>query len=91
MMTSAYLNYVKSLVGLFGIYILWILIHYVSAHLYVKFCVPVTLFGFFGSPFIATLPQCVALRWIIYNGGMNIINMWGIAGSYIVNKLLPSI
>ena len=36
----------------FGIYIVWVGIHYIAAHLYVYWCVPATLVGIFMSPFI---------------------------------------
>ena len=64
------------LYGISGSFILWIVIHYAAANLYPHFCAETTLFGFIKSIFVANTPHCVALRWVIYNGG-NIINaMW---------------
>lgn len=41
-----------------GIYLLWICLHYFSAHLYIKFCVPNTIIGFLMSPFMISAPHC---------------------------------
>ena len=41
-----------------GIYLLWICLHYFSAHLYIKFCVPNTIVGFIMSPFMIATPHC---------------------------------
>ena len=44
-----------------GIYLLWICLHYFSAHLYIKFCVPDTIVGFLMSPFMISTPHCQGL------------------------------
>ena len=72
-----------------GIYLLWIILHYISPHLYVYFCVPPTIRGFIMSAFIAPSPHCQAIRWTIYNGGNTIIAMWIFIGTWIVKKLIP--
>lgn len=72
------------------IYLLWIVLHYISPHLYVHFCVPLTLQGFIMSPFIAPSPHCQALRWAIYNGGNTIIAMWVVLGTWIMQKLITT-
>ena len=72
------------------IYLLWIVLHYISPHLYVHFCVPLTLHGFIMSPFIAPSPHCQALRWAIYNGGNTIIAMWVVFGTWIMQKLITT-
>lgn len=76
--------YVKYIINLIGIYVVWILIHYISTHLYLKYCVPESFTGFLLSPFMVTAPHCIALRWSIYNGAINIINMWNIIGSWLI-------
>jgi hypothetical protein len=68
---------------LFGIYLLWICLHYFSAHLYIKFCVPNTIFGFIMSPFMISTPHCQGLRWIVYNAAGIINNMWILIGAWI--------
>jgi hypothetical protein len=66
-----------------GIYLLWICLHYFSAHLYVKFCVPNTIIGFLMSPFMIATPHCQGLRWIVYNAAGIINNMWILVGAWI--------
>lgn len=73
-----------------GIYIVWILIHYLSPHLYVYFCVPATAMGFLTSAIYAPTPHCRALRWAIYQGGEMIMTMWIVAGSWVVKRLALS-
>ena len=68
-----------------GVYLLWVFIHFISAHLYIRFCTPNTILGFMMSPFMAAAPHCQALRWSIYNGGNNIVSMWVTIGIWLMN------
>jgi hypothetical protein len=70
-----------------GIYLLWICLHYFSAHLYVKFCVPDTIIGFLMSPFMIATPHCQGLRWIVYNAAGIINNMWILIGAWIYSLI----
>ena len=70
------------------IYIFWISLHYISAHLYSYYCTPMTFIGFLSSPFIATLPQCKMMRWVIEKGGVMIEVMWIVLGKCIIEKML---
>ena len=70
-----------------GIYLLWIGLHYFSAHLYIKFCVPNTLVGFIMSPFMITTPHCQGLRWIVYNAANIINHMWILIGAWIYSMI----
>lgn len=72
----------------FGIYLLWILLHYLCSHLYVYYCTPGTFIGFITSPIVVPLPHCQAFRWIIYNGGNSITNMWIILGLWVTKHLV---
>ena len=74
---------IKFLFKVSGIYLLWICLHYFSAHLYVKFCVPNTIVGFIMSPFMIATPHCQGLRWIVYNAANIINNMWIIIGTWL--------
>jgi len=74
----------KTFISLFGVYIMWILTHYVSSHFYVHWCVPATFMGFILSPFLVPLPHCQALRWAIYNGGNSIVAMWVVLGIWLM-------
>jgi len=73
----------------FGIYLLWILMHYVASHIYVHWCVPATIMGLIMSPFMVPAPHCYGLRWIIYQGGNSIIVMWSFIGFWLIGKILP--
>jgi len=68
-------------------YILWICLHYFSAHLYIKFCVPNTILGFIMSPFMVSTPHCQGLRWIVYNAANIINNMWILIGAWIYSVI----
>ena len=70
-----------------GIYLLWISLHYFSAHLYIKFCVPNTIIGFMMSPFMIMTPHCQGLRWIVYNAANIINHMWIVIGAWIYSMI----
>jgi hypothetical protein len=84
-----YLNKpVKIVIATWTIYLLWIYLHYFASHLYIEYCVPHTIKGFIMSPFMVSTPHCKGLRWIIYNGGNNITNMWSLVGTWIYARLI---
>tara|TARA_Y200000002_G_scaffold16458_1_gene12841 strand:- start:3026 stop:3352 length:327 start_codon:yes stop_codon:yes gene_type:complete len=66
------------------VYFMWIFIHFISVHLYINFCVPLTLYGFISSPFLVPAPHCYGLRWLMNNGSDNIIAMWSVLGGYLI-------
>lgn len=74
-----------------GAFILWIIIHYIASNLYPKFCAELTLIGFIKSIFVAQAPHCIALRWIIYNGGIVINSMWISIAFWVTTKMLKKI
>jgi len=74
-----------------GIFIIWIILHYAAANLYAKFCAELSILGFIKSFFVSEAPHCLALRWLIYNGGTAIHTMWVTIGLWCTNKLLTSI
>ncbi len=76
------------IINISGIYIVWILLHYIASHLYTKLCVPNTIYGFVMSPFMVTAPHCQGLRWIVYNGSNIITNMWVILGTWACSNIL---
>lgn len=69
-----------------GMYFLWVSLHYISAHLYVYYCVPYSWTGFMLSPIHAPMPHCVAMRYMIYNGGIEINHMWWVFGLWLCVK-----
>jgi hypothetical protein len=79
---------VRITISLYGIYLVWITLHFIASHLYVKICVPASFLGFIVSPFLTTTPHCQSLRWIIYNGANTINNMWVIIGTWLSSNLL---
>jgi hypothetical protein len=79
---------IKFIIRVSGIYLLWIVLHYMAAHIYVKLCVPTTIIGFIISPFMIATPHCQGLRWIIYNAAAIINNMWILMGAWICSTLL---
>ena len=76
------------LYSILGYYIMWILLHYVAAHLYPTYCVPLTVMGFILSPFMASAPHCIAIRWLITEGSNVIVTMWVVLGTYAVERML---
>lgn len=82
------INIIYIFLSVSGTYLLWILLHYIASHLYVRFCTPVSIIGFIISPFLTATPQCQGLRWVIYNGANMINNMWVIIGTWVCSTLL---
>jgi hypothetical protein len=82
---------INSVYEVTGVFILWITLHFIASNLYQKFCAELTLLGFIKSVFVAQGPHCIALRWVIYNGGMVINNMWISIGIWFTGKLLKQI
>lgn len=78
----------KEVQTLFMFYMAWVSAHYISTHIYTYFCTNNTFYGFLTSPFVAAAPHCVALRWVIYEGGNTITSMWLSLGTYLGAKLL---
>ena len=74
-----------------GVFILWIIIHYIASNLYPKFCAELTFLGFIKSMFVAQSPHCIALRWVIYNGGIAINSMWVSIAFWVTTKMLKKI
>jgi len=81
--TVLYGTYVAS-----AMYVLWILIHYVSTHLYSHYCAPNTFIGVITSAFLVSAPHCVALRWAINNGATIMNAMWLLLGTWVCSKLM---
>ena len=75
-------------INICGMYFIWIILHYISSHLYKEFCNYNSWFGFLLSPILASAPHCQALRWLIYNGGNIIETMWVLLGGWLSCKLI---
>jgi hypothetical protein len=70
-----------------GVFIIWILLHFTAANLYARFCAELSLIGFIKSIFVAEAPHCIAMRWVIYNGGATIHTMWISIGVWFTGKI----
>lgn len=79
------------IINIAGIFIIWIVLHYIAANLYAKFCAELNIIGFIKSMFVSEAPHCVALRWLIYNGGIAIHMMWVSMGLWITSKIFTNI
>jgi len=85
------LTYIKTwFCDIFAVYVLWVIIHYASANLYPLFCAELTLWGFVKSAFVAETPQCVSLRWLLYNSGSAIHAMWVSIGIWFTGKFIKN-
>jgi hypothetical protein len=88
---SIIIKSIKMTFEICGIYIFWILLHFISANLYSHYCANISFFGLLISAFQAPAPHCVALRWAITTGG-NIINqMWIVLGTWICGKIFNNV
>jgi len=81
-------KYLKEVVKIVGIYLIWVTVHYFASHLYVRWCTTNTVLGFILSPFLVTTPYCNVLRWCIYNCANQIITMWTILGTWLITKII---
>jgi hypothetical protein len=79
--------YLVALNGVAGLYILWMVLHFVSANLYVYYCAHMSLFGFLMSPVLASAPHCRAIRWVLNSGAQSIDAMWIVLGTWVCSKL----
>lgn len=70
-----------------GAYILWILAHYMAAHVYARICTPISVFGIIASPFLIASPHCQGLRWVIFEAGNKMNVMFGLLTGWAAAKL----
>ena len=65
--------------------IAWYILHIIAAHLYTKFCVPLTMWGMILAPFMTTASHCIILRWTITHGGHATMIAWGMITVWLSN------
>ena len=82
------IKFISVFINITGIYLVWIFLHYIASHLYVRMCVPSTVVGFLLSPFMTATPHCQGLRWVVFNAANMINNMWIILGAWIMSNVL---
>lgn len=90
-MLSTAILFFKNSLELILIYLVWIIIHYIAGVLYSMYCTPNTIIGFLISPFLVLTPHCKVFRWIIYNGGLIITDIWIVLGTWITAKICKKI
>ena len=73
-----------------GIFAVWIVLHYGASNLYPQFCAEKGFVGFIKSIVWTQTPHCVAMRWVIYNGGIIINNMWVSIGVWLTAKIFSN-
>lgn len=88
------MNWISKLKDIVGIYIFWITLHFISSHLYARFCAGNTIITILMSPLTAPMPHCVAMRWVVFKGAKVIEVMWILAGKwlfeqFVINQLFP--
>ena len=69
-------------------YTIWVILHYIAAHLYVKHCAQSGLIGFFTSTFHTTTCYCQGLSWLIYTGSRQVLAMWITIGTFFSQRIL---
>lgn len=78
----------KLCIGVSGVYVMWIVLHYGASQLYVELCVPKTMVGFLLSPFMSAAPHCQGLRWLTQSAATMIQQMWIHLGAWFCSHLL---
>ena len=67
----------------FFIYLSWMTMHYVAAHIYSEFCINWSITGYLFSPITVTSPLCKGLSWIIYESSNSLSGIFVFVGSTI--------
>jgi hypothetical protein len=83
-------NMVLTVSKMVYMYMVLYILHIIAAHLYVHYCVPLTLHGMLMAPLLTTASHCVILRWTIINGGNVPMVGWGMVivwlGQFVIQK-----
>ena len=78
-------HFARSRLGrLTGMYAVSVAAHYGAAHLYTRYCVPLSVEGFVASAFYTITPHCSALRWCVYRGAESISGMWTVGAAWVI-------
>lgn len=82
------MNWIGKIKDVIGIYLLWISLHFICSHLYARLCAGNTFISIVTSPFVVTMPHCVAMRWVIFKGAKVIEIMWILAGKWAIEQFI---
>jgi hypothetical protein len=80
--------YIKKAFAVSSIYLFWILLHFITAQMYVRYCAHPSLYGLLISPFLISAPHCAAMRWVFTKGGTLIDGMWILLGTWLCSKVI---
>lgn len=69
-------------------YIGWVTLHFISAHMYVNYCVGNTVIDFFLSPIRSASPICQAFSWTTYVLSKQFITILISCGSFMCGKMM---
>jgi len=69
-------------------YIGWVTLHFISSHMYVKYCVGDTVLDFFLSPIRSASPICQAFSWTSHTLSKQFITILISCGSYMCSKMV---
>jgi hypothetical protein len=67
------------------LYIFVVIVHYICANLYSRWCTPQSIYGLVMSPLMVPAPHCEGLRWVVYHGAVRINGMWLLMGGQVVD------
>ena len=73
-----------------NVYLFWVGVHYLSAHMYPYFCADLSIVGIVASPFLVMSPHCRALGWLQQTSTQAIHNMWIVLGTWLAAQLVPN-
>lgn len=79
-LSFTFISILKSIFSFSKMYILWIIIHYITTNAYTYFCTPNNFWGLVKSPFMVLTPQCYTIDWISRKSRDIINEMWIIIG-----------
>jgi len=89
-MMTYIMNGCRIVIEVCGIYVFWMVVHFLSANLYAQYCTHFSTTGAFMSLLQVSSPHCIAFRWGISTGGNVITQMWCILGVWISGKIFKN-
>lgn len=75
-------------VKLTGIYVIWSLVHLLSANLYTYYCANLSFYGYIISLFNTMTPHCSALHYFVSTGKDIVVLMWKTLGTWFITNVV---
>ena len=69
-------------------YVLWVVLHFFAAQMYVKYCVGTTWTNMLLSIFYVSTPFCQGVSWVLYHGAHHIYWMWFVLGTFLSQQII---